>query len=70
MVDGTKEFCNITCGNITAKLAQIGKKYEIGPPFTVPLEEDAEPGTTSYRNIFLYNLVSATEQISLYLIEY
>jgi len=33
VVDSVRELCNVICGNTAAKLAQAGRKVEIGPPF-------------------------------------
>lgn len=30
--DSVKEFCNIVCGNVMAKMAKMGKQIEITPP--------------------------------------
>lgn len=38
--DGVKEFCNITCGNIIAKLSQRGKNVDISPPTEIVFEND------------------------------
>ncbi|MBI4710420.1 MAG: chemotaxis protein CheX [Nitrospirae bacterium] len=35
ILDGEKEFCNITCGNIIAKMAQRGKAMDISPPMEI-----------------------------------
>ncbi len=32
IIDGVKEFCNIACGNIIAKMAKMGKTVNISPP--------------------------------------
>ncbi len=32
IIDGIKEFCNIACGNIIAKMAKTGKTVNISPP--------------------------------------
>lgn len=32
VVDSVRELCNVICGNSAAKLAQVGKRVEIGPP--------------------------------------
>lgn len=40
IVDGVKEFCNIVCGNIAAKMAQRGKDIDIYPPEEAVLHPD------------------------------
>ncbi len=37
--DGVREFANIACGNLLAKMAQMGKNVEISIPHTVKYEE-------------------------------
>ncbi|MDF1564562.1 MAG: chemotaxis protein CheX [Deltaproteobacteria bacterium] len=35
VIDSVRELCNVICGNSAAKLAQLGKAVEIGPPMMV-----------------------------------
>ncbi len=40
ITDGVKEFCNIVCGNILAKLSEKGKNLDITPPEEVVFSDD------------------------------
>ena len=40
-LDAVKELCNVVCGNAAARLAQLGRQVEIGPPWEgYPLARD------------------------------
>ncbi|MEF9425841.1 MAG: chemotaxis protein CheX [Candidatus Mariimomonas ferrooxydans] len=40
ITDGVKEFCNIVCGNILAKLSEKGKNMDIAPPEEIVFTDD------------------------------
>jgi CheY-specific phosphatase CheX len=66
--DGVKEFCNIACGNIIAKLSQQGKSMDISPPQEVVLSSDGYH-TVKGRKAVYYPLVSLRGDSTLILIE-
>jgi CheY-specific phosphatase CheX len=61
VVDSVKEFCNITCGNILARMAQRGHSAELHPP-----REDFHLGG---RTAVRYPLYSTSGDISLIILE-
>ncbi len=68
IIDSVKEFCNITCGNIIAKLYKGGEKIDINPP------EDAVFSDGSYhvvngREAIYYPLISIKGKSTVILIE-
>ncbi len=66
--DGVKEFCNIACGNIIAKLSQKGKSMDIGPPQEVVLSSDGYHIVKGRKAVY-YPLVSPRGDSTLILIE-
>ncbi|MEK7238626.1 MAG: chemotaxis protein CheX, partial [Nitrospirota bacterium] len=66
--DGVKEFCNIACGNIIAKLSQQGKSMDISPPQEMLLSSDGYH-TVKGRKAVYYPLVSLRGDSTLILIE-
>jgi len=56
--DGVKEFCNIACGNIIAKLSQKGKSLDISPPQEVVLSSDGYHIVKGRKAVY-YPLVSS-----------
>lgn len=68
LIDSMKEFANIACGSVTARLAKQGKKFSCSPPSKV------EPQGKSYnvvrgRQALLYYLISTEGDITLILVE-
>lgn len=66
--EGVKEFCNIACGNIIAKLSQGGKNMDIKPP------QEIAPTAKGYnllrgRKAIYYPFVSTRGESTLILIE-
>lgn len=66
--DGVREFCNIICGNIIAKLSQRGKGMDINPPEEVIFSADGYHLVKGRKAIY-YPLVSPEGDITLILIE-
>ncbi len=66
--DGVREFCNITCGNIIAKLSQRGKSLDISPPHEVPLSSGGYHIVRGRRAVY-YPLISPEGESILVLIE-
>jgi CheY-specific phosphatase CheX len=59
--DGVKEFCNIVCGNFTARMAQKGKTVNLSPPQDVVLSGN--------KKAFSFSLAFTDGEISLMLVE-
>jgi CheY-specific phosphatase CheX len=68
IIDGVKEFCNIVCGNIIAKLARRGKKVDIKPPQEVTSSKEERHLLNGREGIF-YPLISPRGNSTLILIE-
>lgn len=68
IADGVKEFCNIICGNIVAKIAKRGKTVDITPPKEVVYSVDGYHLIKGRRAIY-YSLVSPEGDITLILVE-
>lgn len=68
MADGVKEFCNITCGNIIAKIAKRGKTVDISPPEEVVYSVDGYH-LIKGRNAIYYPLISPKGDITLILVK-
>jgi len=66
--DGVKEFCNITCGNIIAKITQRGKSMDLNPPEEVVFSVDGYHLVKGRKAVY-YPLVSPTGDNTLILIE-
>ena len=66
--DGVKEFCNIACGNIIAKLSQKGKSMDISPPQEVVLSSEGYHIVKGRKAVY-YPLVSPRGDSTLILIE-
>ena len=66
--DGVKEFCNIACGNIIAKLSQKGKSMDISPPQELVLSSDGYHIVKGKKAVY-YPLVSPRGDSTLILIE-
>lgn len=61
LLDGVKEFCNIVCGNFTARMAQKGKTVDLSPPVDAVLSGDKKAAS--------FALTSTEGEISLLLVE-
>jgi CheY-specific phosphatase CheX len=68
IIDGVKEFCNITCGNIIAKMTQRGKSVDIKPPEEVVFSADGYHLVNGRKAVY-YPLVSPQGESTLILIE-
>lgn len=66
--DGVREFCNITCGNIIAKLSQRGKSLDISPPQEVILSSDGYQIVRGRKAVY-YPLISPEGESILILVE-
>jgi CheY-specific phosphatase CheX len=67
-VDGVREFCNIICGSIIAKLSQKGKVVDISTPHVVEFSNGSYNLVKGRRTIY-YPLVSTDGQGTLVIIE-
>ncbi len=65
--DGVREFCNITCGNVIAKLSLKGKSMDINPPQEVVFSVDGYHLVKGRKAIY-YPLVSPKGDSTLILI--
>lgn len=61
LIDGVKEFCNIVCGNFSARMAKKGKSVELSPPLDKALSEDSQA--------ISFSLASTAGEMTLILIE-
>jgi CheY-specific phosphatase CheX len=68
VADSVKEFANIVCGNIMAKMAQKGKSVEISPPSKVKFEWRGHK-IPSGRKAVSYPLVTTKGKLLLTLVE-
>jgi CheY-specific phosphatase CheX len=68
LVDSVKEFCNITCGSVMARMAKKGKHVKLTPPQEVAYP-DGECNIVQGRNVVCYPLISTAGKISLILVE-
>lgn len=68
IADGVKEFCNIVCGNIMAKLSQKGKNMDITPPEEISFSDNGY-GILKGRKAIYYPIVSPGGDSALILIE-
>jgi CheY-specific phosphatase CheX len=68
LIDSVKEFCNITCGSVMARMAKRGKRLHID----APEEHEAESGKYELikgRTAARYPIVSSAGNLQLFLIE-
>jgi CheY-specific phosphatase CheX len=68
LIDSVKEFCNITCGSVMARMAKRGKRIHID----APNEHKAESGKYEIvkgRNAARYPFISTAGNMQLFLIE-
>ena len=68
IIDGVKEFCNIVCGNIIAKLSHKGKIIEIGTPEVIAIKNGVYNMVIGRRAIY-YPLTTTEGDGTLLLIE-
>lgn len=68
VVDGIREFCNIVCGSIIAKLSHKGKIMDISTPHVVEFSNGSYNLVKGRRTI-CYSLVSTEDKGTLMLIE-
>ena len=68
IADGVKEFCNITCGNIIAKMAQKGKPADISPPMEIAYSDKGYQ-LLKGKNAVYYPLISPKGEITLILVQ-
>lgn len=68
IADGVKEFCNITCGNIIAKIAQKGKTMDISPPVEVGYSHGSYHLVRG-ENAIYYPLISPKGDVTLILVK-
>lgn len=68
VVDGIREFCNIVCGSIIAKLSQQGKIVDISVPHIAKFSNGSYHLVQGRRTLF-YSLVSVDGEGALLLIE-
>ncbi|MCK5427475.1 MAG: chemotaxis protein CheX [Thermodesulfovibrionia bacterium] len=68
IIDSVKEFCNITCGNIIAKLSQRGEKIDINPPEEIVFSDDSYHIVNGRKAIY-YLLISIRGESTVLLIE-
>jgi CheY-specific phosphatase CheX len=61
LLDGVKEFCNIVCGNFSARMAQKGKTIELSPPVNTVLSGD--------KDAVSFSLASTAGEMKLILVE-
>lgn len=66
--DGVKEFCNIVCGNIIARLSQKGRSVDISTPREIPFSDNGY-NLVKGRNAIYYPIVSPKGDSALILIE-
>lgn len=66
--DGVKEFCNIVCGNIIARLSQKGKSVDISTPQEITFSDNGY-SVVKGRNAIYYPIVSPKGDSALILIE-
>ncbi|MEF9427629.1 MAG: chemotaxis protein CheX, partial [Candidatus Mariimomonas ferrooxydans] len=68
ITDGVKEFCNIVCGNILAKLSEKGKNMDISPPEEIVFDDDGYHLVKGRKSIN-YPIVFPEQESTLILIE-
>ncbi len=68
IADGVKEFCNIVCGNIVAKLSQKGKNVDISPPEEICFSDNGY-GILKGNKAIYYPIVSPGGDSALILLE-
>ena len=68
IVDGVKEFANVVCGNILARMAQRGKSVEITIPHI--MEYKGGYGLTGDGNTLVYQVPTTAGNSSLVLVVY
>lgn len=68
ITDGVKEFCNIVCGNILAKLSAKGKNMDISPPEEMVFNNDGYHLVKGRKSIN-YPIVFPEHESTLILIE-
>jgi CheY-specific phosphatase CheX len=61
LLDGVKEFCNIVCGNFSARIAQKGKSVDLSPPLDTALSGD--------KSAVSFTLASTSGEMTLLLVE-
>jgi CheY-specific phosphatase CheX len=67
VIDGVREYANIVCGNLMAKMAQMGKNVEISIPHTVKFEDGYD--FVSGRTAAKYTIASTSGILELLLVE-
>lgn len=65
ILDGVKEFCNIVCGNLMAKMGMRGKNLSLG----APQEVSSSHGIPQNRKAITFSLRSTEGDINLILVE-
>ena len=68
ILDGVKEFCNIVCGNMLAKLAQKGQSLDISTPEEI-ISPTGVSGIIRGRKAVSFNLSSVEGEIALTLVQ-
>ncbi|MBI5050478.1 MAG: chemotaxis protein CheX [Nitrospirae bacterium] len=68
IADGVKEFCNIVCGNIIAKIAQKGKTVDISPPMEM-VYSDKGYQLLKGKNAVYYPIVSPKGDLMLIVVQ-
>ncbi len=69
IADSVKEFANIVCGNLIAKLAQSGKRLEISPPTEVEYSRERGYDLIRGRNALYYPIISTAGDMKLIIVE-
>jgi CheY-specific phosphatase CheX len=69
VADGVREFCNIVCGNVIARLAKRGMSVEITPPSDLDLSS-GELGVVEGSKAVSFPMVSIEGEMTLIVIEY
>lgn len=68
LVDGIKEFANVVCGNILARMAQKGKSVEISIPHVMQYNDGY--GVINGRKAVIYKIPTTGGMVSLLLVLY
>lgn len=69
IADCVKEFVNIICGNIMAKMAQRGKKVNIEPPFEADFTADGGFSLVKGRRALYFPFISTAGDMTLILVK-
>lgn len=67
IIDGVKEFCNIVCGNIIAKMAKMGKTVNISAPEEIAFSAHSS-STARSKKAVCFTFASPEGDISLILV--